>query len=177
MDYLKKEELKSLIREVRQPRYRLMLKVGFWHGLRVSEIINLEPSNLSDGYLIVQRLKGSMRTVQPFQSDPDPLLDESKELTELAKTLKPGEKLFPLTRDGVSRVIQRAGKRAGIPRHKLHPHVLKHSIAMQTIHDAGIENVRQWLGHKSIASTGSYLRVSDEAAAAAISHAMSTVAQ
>jgi hypothetical protein len=39
---------------------------------------------------------------------------------------------------------------------------------MQTIKTAGIENVRQYLGHKSIASTGSYLRVNDEQASAAV---------
>jgi len=34
---------------------------------------------------------------------------------------------------------------------------------MQTIASAGIENVRQYLGHKSISSTGAYLKVSDGA--------------
>ena len=87
-------------------------------------------------------------------------------------TLKPGDRLFPMSRFGVYKLIKRAGKRAGIPEHKLFPHALKHSIAMQTIHSAGIENVRQWLGHKSIASTGAYLRVSDEEASRAIGSAL-----
>jgi hypothetical protein len=34
--------------------------------------------------------------------------------------------------------------------------------------EAGIENVRQHLGHRSLSSTGSYLRVSDEAASGAV---------
>jgi site-specific recombinase XerD len=46
--------------------------------------------------------------------------------------------------------------------------VLKHSIAMQSIREAGIENVRQYLGHRSISSTGAYLKVTDEAASAAV---------
>jgi site-specific recombinase XerD len=61
---------------------------------------------------------------------------------------------------------------AGIPAHLAHLHILKHSIAMQTIHSAGIENVRQHLGHKSIASTGAYLKVSDEAASKAVMDAI-----
>jgi site-specific recombinase XerD len=56
--------------------------------------------------------------------------------------------------------------------HKAHPHVLKHSIAMQTIEHAGIENVRQYLGHKSISSTGSYLKVTDAEAAASVQRAL-----
>ncbi len=49
----------------------------------------------------------------------------------------------------------------GVPRHLCNPHISKHTIAMEVIHSAGIENVRQYLGHKSISSTGAYLKVSD----------------
>jgi hypothetical protein len=43
---------------------------------------------------------------------------------------------------------------------------------MQTIQSAGIENVRTYLGHKSIASTGSYLQVDDDVASRAITGAL-----
>ena len=43
---------------------------------------------------------------------------------------------------------------------------------MQTIKKAGIEMVRQRLGHKSISSTGEYLKVTDEDASAAIADAL-----
>jgi site-specific recombinase XerD len=68
--------------------------------------------------------------------------------------------------------MQQHGKAARIPKHLRHPHVLKHSIAMQTIHSAGIENVRQHLGHKVISSTGEYLKVSDKQASIAIARAL-----
>lgn len=174
MKHLTIEEFKSLLEAVPKPRQRLMLKVGFWHGLRVSELVGLDETNIRDGYIKVQRLKGSLKTVQPYLQHSDPLLDESAELTQLASALKTGERLFPWTDRAVRKLMVRAGQRAGIPRHKLFPHILKHSIAMHTIHRAGIENVRQWLGHKNISSTGAYLRVSDEAAAAAITGAMTS---
>jgi hypothetical protein len=44
---------------------------------------------------------------------------------------------------------------------------------MLSIHKAVIENVRQYLGHRSIASTGAYLRVDDSAASKAVAAAMS----
>lgn len=172
MHHLTREELKSLLSEIPNERHRLMVLVTFHHGLRVSETINLTGADIRDGFVRVQRLKGSLRTTQPYAEHPDPALDESKALAELSRTLKPREHLFPITRDGFAKLMLRAGQRAGLPRHKCHPHVLKHSIAMQTIKGAGIENVRQWLGHRSIASTGEYLRVSDEEAAKAISAAL-----
>lgn len=172
MQHLTLDELRTLLMAEPDPKHRLMLKVGFWHGLRVSELINLTEVNIRDGYVSVQRLKGSMKTIQPYMVHEDPMLDESKELTILAQTLKPGERLFNMTRSGVLKLMKRRGAKAGIPRHKLHPHVLKHTIAMQTIHTAGIEHVRQWLGHKNISSTGAYLKVSDAVAADAVRRAM-----
>jgi integrase len=172
MKYLTIDEMTRLLAAVDTPRHKLMLKVAFLHGLRVSELIGLTTKNIQDGYLTVKRLKGSQKTTQPLQCDGIGLFNENVELSDLVLTLKPGDRLFPMTRWGVYKLMKRAGKRAGIPEHKLFPHALKHSIAMQTIHSAGIENVRQWLGHKSIASTGAYLRVSDDEAAKAIGTAL-----
>ena len=172
MKHLSQDEIKSLLREVPDERQRLMFKVAFLHGLRVSELINLKRENIRDGYVKVQRLKGSLKTVQPFVAHPDPELDEAEGLKALFGTLKNGEKLFPMTRNGVYKLMQRAGIRAGIPIHKLHPHALKHSCAMVAIGKAGIQNVRQYLGHKSLSSTGEYLRESDETASKAFAGAL-----
>jgi integrase len=169
MQHLTIHEVKSLVNEINDPDNKTMILVGFWHGLRVSELINLQGGDIKDGFVSVQRLKGSMKTIQPYVVHPDPALDESKGLKHLADTVGHQTRIFRMTtRYGVYKLIQRAGKKAGIAEHKLHPHVLKHSIAMFSIKKAGIENVRQYLGHKSIASTGAYLKVTDDEASAAI---------
>ena len=80
--------------------------------------------------------------------------------------------MFPVSRVWFWKVMQKACADAGIPQHKAHPHVLKHTTAMLTIKEAGIEHVRQYLGHKSIASTGEYLKVTDEQASKAIAAAI-----
>lgn len=103
---------------------RLMLLVGFWHGLRISELINLRGRDIRGGYLSAQRLKGSNKTIQPFVDCADPELDEAEALTELGQKLKSNDKLFDITRFGVYKLMQRAGERAGLPPHKCHPHVL-----------------------------------------------------
>lgn len=172
MNHLTQDELKALLREVPNERQRLMIKVGFLHGLRVSELINLKREDVWGGFVKVQRLKGSLKTVQPWVQHPDPELSEAEDLTKLAKVLKPGERLFQMTRFGVYKLIKRAGTRAGIPDHKLHPHVLKHTCAMVGINTMGIHLVRQYLGHKSISSTGEYLKETDEAASSAFAGAL-----
>jgi len=167
MQHFTQDELKRLIKEIPKDRQKLMIAVGFSHGLRVSELTTLTKENIRDGHVVCQRLKGSLKTVQPFVEHPDPELNEAGRLRVLYGTLKPNERLFPMTRSGVWRLIQRAGERAGLPKHKLHPHALKHSCAMVAIKTAGIQNIRQYLGHKSIASTGEYLKVSDSEASKA----------
>lgn len=168
MRHLEITELKALLAQVKNPRKRLMFLVGFCHGLRVSEVLSLRGSDIRDGYVSVKRLKGSLHTIQPYVRHPDPLLDEHGPLLELSRMVQPDEVLFPMTRSGAWRLMQRAGILAGVPKHKLHPHALKHSIALASIKSAGIENVRQYLGHKSLSSTGAYLRVTDEAASSAV---------
>jgi integrase len=168
MQHLSQDELKRLLRQVQKPRHKLMLKVGFLHGLRCSEIIELTKECIRDGYIKVQRKKGSLKTIQPYVSSTDPELDEARELNELYGTLKDGERLFPMTRDNVNKIMLKAGTLAGLPRHKIHPHVLKHSCAMSIIKVASIENVRKYLGHKSLSSTGAYLMVDDETASQAV---------
>jgi integrase len=174
MQHLSKDELLALLREAKASRERdwLMILVGFWHGLRASEVTGFKRDAVRDGHLIIQRLKGSLRTVQPLVEHPDPLLNERAALINFCSKSMFNRSVFDVSRSQFWRLVRKYAKAAGIPEHKAHPHVLKHSIAMQTIGSAGIENVRQYLGHKSISSTGAYLRVTDADASSAVTGAV-----
>lgn len=149
-----------------------MFLVAFRHGLRASELTGFTRDAVRDGYLDLQRLKGSLHTIQPLCTDENPLLDEKEALLDWCARQPRNQPVFNITRQHFWRLFQRYSADADIPAHKRHPHVLKHSIAKQTIGKAGIEHVRQWLGHKSIASTGEYLKVSDDDAAERIEGAL-----
>ena len=58
MKSLTKSELDALLAATPEPD-RLMFLTAFNHGLRVSEVVNLDASNIVDGHLVVQRLKRS----------------------------------------------------------------------------------------------------------------------
>ncbi len=174
MEALSKPELLALLKAAREHRERdwLMILVAYSHGLRASEVIALQRDAVRDGHLTVSRLKGSLRTVQPLVSSAEPLLDERKALFDFVRLSHRNQRLFPVTRQHFWRLVQRYAEAAGIPARKRHPHILKHTIAMQTIHTAGIENVRQYLGHKSMSSTGAYLKKTDAEASAAVGVAL-----
>jgi len=192
VEHLSKAQLKALLAAARKHSERdwLMILVAFSHGLRATEVCGgwvektvnkkktrrfhpgVRPEDIRDGFLTVERLKGSLRTTQALVSDPDPLLSEREPLIDLALKTPRNQRLFKASRITFWRAVQRHAKTAKIPAHLAHPHVLKHSIAMQTIEEAGIENVRQYLGHKSISSTGAYLKVDDGKASAAVARAL-----
>jgi len=171
---LTRDELLALLGRARayNEQHWLLLLVTFAHGLRATEAVNLRKSNFRDGYLVLQRLKGSNKTVQPLVSHANELLDEDTALTLYIATLRSNDKLFDITRHGFLWLMKKLGAQAGIPAHKCHPHVLKHTTAMLSIKSAGIENVRVYLGHRSIASTGEYLKVSQADASRAFAAAV-----
>jgi integrase/recombinase XerD len=170
VESLSKEQLSSLLSHAKSARRRdwLMILVAYWHGLRASEVIAITVDDLKDGYLTVQRLKGSNKTVQQLVEHSDPLLNERVGLIDYTRGMLGNQKLFPICRQTFWSIVRRYAKAAEIPAHLAHPHILKHSIAMQSIHSAGIENVRKHLGHKSMSSTGEYLKVSDSDASNAV---------
>jgi type 1 fimbriae regulatory protein FimB len=170
VEHLSKDDIRRLLAAAKAHSTRdwLMILVGFWHGLRATEVLEIKAKHVQDNHLTVARLKGSLKTTQPLIASPEPEFDEASGLLIYLKNLHPNERLFPIGRQQFWRIVQHHAAAAGIPKRLAHPHILKHSIAMQTIHSAGIENVRQYLGHKSLASTGAYLKVDDETAAKAV---------
>jgi integrase len=171
MKHLTRDELRALltVAKAHSERDHLMILTGFWHGLRCSEIVKMRGTQIRDGYLTVQRLKGSLKTTQPLVSNADPLLDEKTAMEQRAEYVGDGL-MFPISRSQFWRVIRKHAAEAGIAAHKRRPHVLKHTCGMMSI-KAGIEHARQYLGHKNIASTGAYLCVDDDAASKAVATA------
>lgn len=174
MRSLTREQMRQLLEAARARRERdwVMILVAYSHGLRASEVVGIRRDHIADGCLIVRRLKGSMKTTQALIGSEDPLFDERAALSDYLLKSNPAARLFPVSRSTFWRIVKRAARDAGLPASRCCPVALKHSIAMQAIQSAGVENVRQYLGHRSLSSTGYYLRVSDEDASAAIGRAL-----
>jgi integrase len=160
MHSLSESQLQKLL-AVSDDFYRPLFLVAYRHGLRVTEVINLTHRNFQDGYLTVKRLKGSLKTTHEMT----PEVREEIERV-LARTPR-GEKLFPISRQAAGQAMVRFGKLAGIPRPFCHMHCLKHTVAMHN-RGAGVEVLKQYLGHKSGNSTLQYLKLNDAEACAAI---------
>jgi site-specific recombinase XerD len=178
MTALTPEEILSVLKAARAHSTRDwgMILLAYRHGLRASEVCNLKLADvdLKAGSISIQRLKGSLHTVQPlYRHKGRPLLDEQTALRAWLRDragdgsdyLFTSQKGGRLHRSQFFRVFQYCARAAGLPSQKCHPHALKHSLASHLV--AGSMNlawVKQCLGHKAISSTMEYVAVSDSQA-------------
>ena len=160
-EYLTKPEIARIIKAAKNNRHGLrdstMILVGYTHGLRVSELIGLQWSDISfeDATLHIRRAKGGVTGSHPLRGD------EKRTLRALQRQAK-GTWVFeterdgPFTTAGFASLIERAGEQAKIG-FKVHPHMLRHSSGYAAINaDVGVRDLQDFLGHKSINSTTRY---------------------
>lgn len=176
MEHLIKEELFALLRAAKDHRERdwLWILVTYHHGFRISETLSIQKAYVRSGYITMQRLKGSAKTTQKLYAGDDPLLNEAQGLFDYTRNLRPHDALFKLTRRHAHRLFAHYSELAGIPAHKRHPHVLKHTTAMHMLETEKVNTVQKKLGHKSGASTLKYLEVGDSDADAGWERALNS---
>jgi integrase/recombinase XerD len=167
MKSLDKNELIRLLEAAKINKvHYLAILIAYSHGLRASEVTQMRGSQVKDGYLTVERLKGSLKTVQP-------ILIEREAIEKLAVSVGLTGRLFPFSTRWFQKLMHRYGKLAGIPYHKARCHTLKHTCAMLALEGGmKLNEVQAYLGHKSLSSTGQYLKVNDDQASKAFAKAV-----
>ena len=155
-----------------KPQWAMIL-LAYKHGLRASEICNLRLDHLDlvNGSILIERLKGSLRTTQAItEHRGEPLLNEVRALREWLRErcddgsdfLFTSQKGGRLDRSQFFRLFRTIAASVGLAPEKRHPHALKHSIANHLIlANVNLALVKQQLGHKSIGSTMRYVNTSD----------------
>jgi type 1 fimbriae regulatory protein FimB len=186
MIHLEPAEVLSVLRAAKTKGSRewAMIVLAYKHGLRASEVCNLQLDDvdLKNGSIIVERLKGSLRTTQAVtEHRGEPLLNELKALREWLRQrpddgsdyLFTSQKGGRLHRSQFFRLFRAIANEAGVPAEKQHPHALKHSIASHLVSaNVNLALVKQQLGHKSIGSTMRYVTTSDQQASKATASAL-----
>jgi integrase/recombinase XerD len=154
-------EVRKLIEAARPGRDRLLLKLLYCLGLRVSELVGLNWSDFKEtggGAIVTVFGKGSKTRSL--------LIDEGlwSELQTLPRSDKTSAVFLSrfenrLDRHAIHRMVKAAAIRAGINPHTS-AHWLRHAHACHSLkHGAGIDLLMKSLGHSSLAVTSRYLHV------------------
>jgi type 1 fimbriae regulatory protein FimB len=189
MIHLEPSEVLSVLRAAKTKGARewAMVLAAYKHGMRASEVCNLrlDDIDMKYGSIVVQRLKGSLRTTQAItEHRGEPLLNELKALREWLRQRREdgsdflfvSQKGGRLDRSQFYRLFRSIAATAGLPPEKRHPHALKHSIASHLVSaNVNLALVKQQLGHKSIGSTMRYITTSDKQASRATTGALMSI--
>jgi type 1 fimbriae regulatory protein FimB len=187
MRYWQPEELLRILEQARKQsaRNHLMVLLAYKHGLRASELARLTLDDVRHGRLDCQRLKGSLHTNRPLESDPNPLLDEKRALATWLKERGDADGsifLFTsrlgsgMTRRAVYDVFEHATTYANIDRDRRGPHTAKHTLGALA-YRAGVDVValQQLLGHRDPKSTLRYTHLTQDEAHVKAKAALSAV--
>jgi integrase/recombinase XerD len=148
-------------------RDKAMLEVMYATGLRVSELLSLERSNINFKNKMIKIMgKGAKERKVPLGDFALEYLSKYLEIIKEKNIYKSSKYLFlnkfgePLSRQYFFKVIRKYALEAGISK-TISPHTLRHSFATHLIENgAELRSVQEMLGHTNISTTQIYTHVS-----------------
>jgi integrase len=168
-EYLTGAEVERLMGSARSSsryghRDATMILIGYRHGLRASELCDLQwcQVELTTGRLHVRRAKRGTPSVHPLQGD------EIRALRRLQRDQGQSSHLFmterggPMTSKAFGALFGRIGVWARMP-FPIHPHMLRHGCGY-ALANAGHDTraLQAYLGHKNIQHTVRYTELAPD---------------
>ncbi len=158
-----KQSITALLKATDNIKHRLMLKMAYSAGLRVSEVVTLQVSDVDTERKVIhiKRAKGKKDRLVPLSEriieDMQLYMKTYKPVTWLFEGMRKGE---PYSIRSAQMVFKQAKEKAGIMK-KSGFHSLRHSYATHLLENGtDIRFIQQLLGHNSIKTTVRYTHVS-----------------
>jgi len=167
--YLKLEELEALLKAAKTLRDRVIVRLMYETGMRVGEVAALRVGDIDFDLeeISIQHAKRheegrkvplvGLRTLAMLSEYLGPRVNKKEDSVFVSR------RHGALSSDGIASMIRDCGIRAGFDLDKCHPHVLRHTHAVQAL-KAGISlrALQQNLGHSKIKTTAIYLTMGIE---------------
>jgi integrase/recombinase XerD len=160
---LSMEEVAQLLAAAKPGRERMLLETAYGCGLRISELLGLQVTDIDASRMVVtvRHGKGAKDRQVPLSARLLSALRRWWSTHRHPRWLFPGKTpARPLSDGMVQRIAQRVVKRAGL-RKKATLHTLRHSYATHLL-EAGVDVVtlQKLLGHSDLSTTARYLHLS-----------------
>lgn len=176
--FLNTKEIKKLCSRTKEEesyltlRMRVMVKLMYSCGLRVSELVSLPENAINyDMHQILICGKGSKERIVPVAKEAIDDVFEYLNCREKFLGQKKSKWLFPspralsghITRDGFFKNLKKMAAEAGINPQKVHPHILRHSFATQLVNNSvDLRSIQKMLGHENVVTTEIYTHITTE---------------
>lgn len=150
-------------------RNRALLELLYATGIRVSECVNIELSQIDFSYSLIRVMgKGRKERIVPFGQFAHEALTQYVQIARPALMKQQHTRLFvnmrggELTARGVRHILTGMMESAGM-HSKIYPHMLRHTFATHLLNNgADMRTVQELLGHEQLASTQIYTHVTKE---------------
>lgn len=155
---LEKDVVDEIIFRTENPRNRLMLELMARGGMRVGEVLKLNPNDIEERKAIIRDPKSGKETEVVYL--PKKVAERLKKYIR-DNGIKSHERIFPITYAGARIVVKKAGELVSIP---LRPHDLRrHAATYASRSGTPLEIVSKViLRHSNLSTTQRYLgKVSD----------------
>jgi len=157
--YLNRDEVHHVISLIRKPRDRMILDFLWNTGVRVSEMNQVRVSDLDSyaGTIVIKSLKQKRQAERSIPISKE-FLNKLEDYIQL-NHLVGDDRLFPLTRQDIYYLVSRYCKKAGMDKKRSHPHIFRHSFAVNCVLQ-GISGtvLAEWLGHSGLGTVMVYAR-------------------
>ena len=160
-DILTINEIKKLIENTSNIKHKLIIKMLYGCGLRVSEIVNLKKSdvNFNEGLIKIRLAKGNK---DRFVKIPSSIKNELENYYNLLNEdiLFPSNRKGKLTKKTIGKIVENAARKSNIKK-RVYPHLLRHSFATHLLEqETDLRIIQKLLGHSSIKTTQIYTQIS-----------------
>jgi len=151
-------------------RNKAMLELMYATGLRVSEIVNLEFTNIDLDEKIVRCFgKGNKERIVPIGEVALKYLEiylnyyrDSLKKKKICNKLFLNNHGLSLTRQGFLKILKGIAKDKGINKN-ITPHTLRHSFATHLLNNgADLRSIQMMLGHNNLSTTQIYTNINNE---------------
>jgi type 1 fimbriae regulatory protein FimB len=135
-----------------------MILLAFRHGLRVSELINLQWSqiDLVSGTISCNRLKNGVPSTHPLSGVELRALKRLRRASQGSRFVFLGRRGVPMTRQNFLALCRSLGVAAGIEI-PVHPHMLRHATGYKLANEGrDTRSLAHYLGHRNIQNTVRY---------------------
>ena len=157
IEYIEEYDYTSLVEAASHPEHKLLMRLLWETGLRISEALNLSYSAIHPDGIMVMNGKGGKQRFVPCQAR---VLGEMFRYRETHGSARIFNKLK--TESGALLMLRRYAKKAGIEK-RIYPHLFRHSWAINVLRQTGNPFVLQDMGGWSDMETIKiYMRLAKE---------------
>lgn len=154
-------EVNTIIDSKENAKYKLILFLLYQGALRVSEVVNIDLTDILTETILIRNTKGNKERVVPITDD---IRNALNEYLQVRHNTSPA--LITTTHGRISirtvqGVVKNICRKNGNPR--LSCHKFRHSGLSNLLHNqVDLESIRQLAGHSNLSTTAIYLHTSDK---------------